>query len=140
MEQRDLNLFRESLARVTASDDFFDSFYDHFMAQSEEIAGFFHRQDMAQLKHKLEETLQMVADTAEGRPGLELYMEMLGRIHQRLHVERRHFSMWQTALIETVAVFDDHYNDQVEAAWFRVIASVIEIVFSALSQPHQQAS
>ncbi|MCU7842365.1 MAG: globin [Candidatus Thiodiazotropha sp. (ex Monitilora ramsayi)] len=140
MEQRDLQLFRESLGRVTAQDGFFDSFYDHFMAQSEEVAGYFQHKDMAQLKHKLQDTLQMVADTIEGRPGLELYMEMLGRVHLRLKVERKHFTMWQTALIDTVAVFDDHYDKRVQLAWCRVIEYVINIVFSTQDPPQRQAS
>ncbi len=140
MQQSDLNLFRDSLARVTARDGFFDSFYDHFISQSDEIAAIFMHRDMAQIKDKLRSTLEMVARTAEDQSGIQLYMEMLGRIHQRLRVERRHLDMWQVALLDTVAVYDEAYSDRVGAAWSQVIGTVIELFFSALHQPRKLAS
>jgi hemoglobin-like flavoprotein len=140
MEQRDLQLFRESLLRVSATDGFLDGFYDHFMAQSDEIAAFFLNRDMSQLKKKLRDTLQTVADTVDDKPGLHLYIELLGRIHQRLKVERRHFTMWQAALVDTVAMYDDRYDKQVERAWNRVIGHVIDLLFREQDPTQQQAS
>jgi hemoglobin-like flavoprotein len=140
MQQSDINLFRDSLSRVTAQDGFFDSFYDHFISQSDELAAIFRHQDMAQLKGKLRSTLEMVAQTAEGQPGIDMYLEMLGRTHQRLNVERRHFDMWQAALVDTVAIFDEAYSDRIGAAWSQVISAVIERLFSALNPPQKLAS
>ncbi|MES9907150.1 MAG: globin [Candidatus Thiodiazotropha sp.] len=79
----------------------------------------------------MRETLFMLAETAEGRPGLTLYIEMLGRIHKRLNVQRRHFNMWKEALLEAVNIYDDEYDDEVLAAWQYVIDEVIETMFSA---------
>ena len=140
MQQSDLNLFRDSLARVTARDGFLDSFYDHFTAQSQEVAGIFDHRDMDQLKKKLRGTLEMVSQVAEGEPGLDMYMEMLGRVHQRLKIERRHFDMWQAALLDTVASFDEAYTDRIGAAWSQVIGHVVELIFSALEHPRKLAS
>lgn len=110
-------------------DGFFDSFYDRFMGQSKEIAGFFQHRDMDQLKKKLWETLQMVAETAEGRPGISLYLEMLGRIHSRLHVQREHFDMWRSALLETVAEYDESFDERTRKAWLHVIGQMIDQMF-----------
>jgi hemoglobin-like flavoprotein len=140
MHHDNLTLFRESLARVTAHAGFFDSFYDHFMAQSEEIAVIFVRRDMAQLKQKLQETLQILADTVEGRPGFGLYVEMLGRIHQRLNINRLHFEMWRDALVDTVEVFDEQYSSQIRRAWLGEIDSVINLLFDHLGSPRQAVS
>ena len=140
MQQSDLNLFRDSLARVTARDGFFDSFYDHFTSQSQEIAGIFDHRDMDQLKQKLRNTLEMVSQVADGEPGLDMYMEMLGRVHQRLKIERRHFDMWQAALLDTVAGYDEAYTDRIGAAWSQVIGHVVELIFSALEHPRKLAS
>jgi hemoglobin-like flavoprotein len=140
MQQFNLNLFRDSLARVTSRDGFFDSFYDHFAAQSEEIAAIFRHKDMDQLKQKLRGTLEMVAQVAEGEPGLDMYMAMLGRTHHRLNIERRHFDMWQVALLDTVAAYDEAFSDRVGAAWSEVIGHVIDLVFSALERSHKLAS
>jgi hemoglobin-like flavoprotein len=129
MRQDDLTLFRLSLVRATSREDFFDSFYGRFMNQSKEIAGFFQHRDMSQLKKKLRETLQMVSESAEGRPGITLYLEMLGRIHDRLHVGREHFDMWQTALLETVAEYDEAFDERTRTAWHRIIGQMISQMF-----------
>jgi hemoglobin-like flavoprotein len=138
MDINDLNLFRESLARVTAKDGFFDSFYDRFLQQSNEISAIFQKRDMAQIKDKLRSTLEMVALSAEGQPGLSLYMEMLGRTHQRLNVSHHHFYMWQAALLETVAAYDPDYNERIRVAWSHVIGTVIRRIIGA-PQPHKAA-
>ena len=140
MQQSNLNLFRDSLARVTARDGFFDSFYDHFTAQSEEIAEVFRSKDMAHIKEKLRSTLEMVAQAADGEPGLEMYMEMMGRTHKRLRIERRHFEMWQAALLDTVASYDEAFSDRIGAAWSQVIGHVIDLMLSALEHPRKLAS
>jgi hemoglobin-like flavoprotein len=140
MQQSDINLFRDSLSRITVRDGFFDSFYDHFISQSDELAVIFKHRDMAQLKGKLRSTLEMVAQTAEGQPGIDMYLEMLGRTHQRLNVERRHFDMWQAALLDTVAIYDEAYSDRIGAAWSQVIGVVIERLFSALHPAQKLAS
>ena len=138
MDSADLNLFRDSLARVIAQDGFFDSFYDRFIDQSEDIAVVFHHRDMDQLKRKLRSTLEMVSQSAEGEPGITYYLEMLGRTHRRLNVERRHFTMWQTALLDTVAAFDEAYSDRVGAAWSQVIGSVIAAMDSDDDSDHSR--
>jgi hemoglobin-like flavoprotein len=139
MQQSNINLFRDSLARVTALDGFFDDFYDHFIAQSDEIAEIFHQRDMAQLKEKLRSTLEMVAQVVDQEPGLEMYMEMLGRTHQRLRIERRHFDMWQAALLDTVATHDEAFSERIGAAWSQVISHVIELIFNAQERSRKLA-
>lgn len=124
-----LKCFQESLRRISQKPGFYDGFYDSFMAQSEEIAEIFHARDMEQLKQKLKETLQMVDDAVEGKPGVVLYLEMLGRIHQRLKVDQRHFEMWQDALMHTVKNFDDEFDPQVQAAWENAIQMVIGLMY-----------
>jgi hemoglobin-like flavoprotein len=140
MHQSDLNLFRDSLLRVTARDGFFDRFYDHFMRQSDEIAAIFQHRDMTQLKKKLRNTLEMVAQTVDSQPGIDMYLEMLGRTHQRLNIERRHFEMWKLALLDTVAVYDEAYSNRIGAAWSQVIGQVIDRIFNSLAQSQKLAS
>jgi hemoglobin-like flavoprotein len=127
--QQKIECFQQSLRRVCLKTGFYDSFSGNFIAQSEEISGFFHAKDTTQLKHKLQETLQMVSDVAEGKPGLVLYLETLGRIHQRLNVEQRHLEMWKDALLKTVKCYDDDYDSQVKAGWVVVIDMTIAFMF-----------
>ncbi len=126
MRENDLPRFRESLARATAQPDFFDRFYARLFGESEEISAFFRNRDIPSIIAKLRVTLGMVAEVAEGKPGLEMYLEMLGRIHRRLEVEPRFFSLWREALIQTVSEHDQQFNDEIRGSWERIIDRVIE--------------
>ncbi|MES9969281.1 MAG: globin [Candidatus Thiodiazotropha sp.] len=95
---------------------------------------------MTQLKRKLRDTLFMLAESAEGGPGLTLYIEMLGRIHRRLNVQRRHFTIWEEALLDAVKAYDDEFDDKVLAAWLAVIDNVIDRMFTALDEARLIAS
>jgi hemoglobin-like flavoprotein len=140
INQHNLRVFRQSLQRVSASPAFLDCFYTNFINQSAEIKAFFRNRDIEHLKKKLRETLFMLSETAEGRPGLRLYIEMLGRIHKRLHVKRKHFTMWEEALLDAVKLHDDEFDDRVLAAWLDVIDNVIESMFDALKEARKIAS
>ncbi|MEW8626803.1 MAG: globin domain-containing protein [Candidatus Thiodiazotropha sp.] len=135
-----LKRFQQSLRRISLKQGFYDTFYDHFMAQSDEIAGIFHARDMDQLKGKLKETLQMVEDALMGKPGVVLYLEMLGRIHTRLRVDQRHFEMWKEALLATIEHYDDEYDAQVQTAWEEAIETVISLMYPETSIVDMAAS
>jgi hemoglobin-like flavoprotein len=121
----ELKRFQASLARVNAQEMFYDQFYERFFRESDEIEAFFQHRDIASIIAKLRVTLMMMAETAEGKPGLEMYLEMLGGIHRRLRVEPRFFQYWRKALLATVARYDPQHDAAVEAAWQRVIDHVI---------------
>ena len=65
---------------------------------------------------------------------------MLGRIHQRLNINRLHFDMWRDALVDTVEVFDEQYTPQIRRAWLGEIDSVIDLLFDHLESPRQAVS
>ena len=121
----DLKRFQESLSRVNTQELFYEHFYARFFRESDEIDAFFHDRDIASIIAKLRVTLMMVAEAAEGRPGLVMYLEMLGGIHRRLRVQPRFFQYWRTALLSTVARYDPDYDARIEAAWQRILDHVI---------------
>jgi len=110
---------------VNAREGFYERFYERFFSRSDEIHALFQNRNIASIIAKLRVTLMMVAEAAEGRPGLEMYLEMLGDIHRRLRVEPHLFRHWRTALLATVAQYDTQYDPRIEAAWQRVIDHVI---------------
>ncbi len=138
--QTNLKRFQQSLRRISLKQGFYDTFYDHFMAQSDEIAGIFHARDMDQLKGKLKETLQMVEEALAGKPGVVLYLEMLGRIHTRLKVDQRHFEMWKEALLATIERYDDEYDAQVQTAWEEAIETVVNLMYPEKSMVRMTVS
>jgi hemoglobin-like flavoprotein len=121
----ELQRFQASLARVTEQDLFFERFYERLFSESEQIGAFFHDRDLDSVISKLRLTLTMVAEAAAGRPGLEMYLEMLGNIHRRLQVEPRYFRQWRTALLATVVRYDPQYDARIDRAWQRVVDHVI---------------
>lgn len=124
-----LQLFRESLTRVTESELFFELFYDRFMAESEETRTIFQDSDMEHIQNKLKMTLQMVTDTANGLAGQTMYMELLGRIHARLNINREQFEQWRNALINTAAECDPQFDAGIRKAWESTIDQVIVLMF-----------
>ncbi len=126
MHEDDVRRFSESLARVSELDDFYERFYARLFGTSEEIGKFFLSRDVSSIIAKLRVTLGMVAEAAEGKPGLTMYLEMLGGIHRRLDVDPHLFRLWRDSLIETVAESDAEFDDEVKAAWERTLDQVID--------------
>jgi hemoglobin-like flavoprotein len=124
-----LRHFQQSLRRISLKQGFYDTFYDNFIAQSDEIAEIFQARAMDQLKRKLRETLQMVEDALLGKPGVVLYLEMLGRVHTRLRIDQHHFEMWKEALLATIEYYDDEYDAQVKSAWEAAVEIVISLMY-----------
>jgi hemoglobin-like flavoprotein len=131
MHARDLRIFNESLARATAEDAFYERFYRRLFGQSEEIGALFHNRDLPSIIAKLRITLMMVAEVAEGKPGLTMYLDMLGGIHRRLNVEPHFFTLWRDSLIDTVAEYDSQFDDRVRVAWERMLDHVIGCMHQA---------
>lgn len=122
----DIARFRASLGRATRSPDFLERFYRRFVGSSEEIAAVFRNKDMARIQRKLAMTLEMVDDHAAGEPGLDMYLQMLGGIHARMHIPPGGFRLWRDALIETAAESDPELDAGSRASWEAVIDDLIE--------------
>lgn len=135
----DLDLFRASLSRTLAVSDFFVRFYDRFMDDSPEIAAYFRNKDTAGIHRKLRTTLEMLAENARHQPGLELYLEMLGRTHRKFHVRPEHFALWREALLATVVECDPQLDRATRLAWEAVMDDLIAklgIPMDGFGKPH----
>jgi hypothetical protein len=124
-QETNVRLFHASLTRATRDPLFLQAFYDDFIHSSEDVADLVRGKDMAHIQDKLKMTLEMVSDTADGRPGLTMYLEMLGRIHQRLDITPGLFAQWRRSLIDTAARCDPVFDAQTRVAWEQVIDDVI---------------
>ncbi len=124
-DSKSLPLFHASLERATADPDFFHRFYRRFMADSDEIGRIFEGRDMAKIERKLKTTLEMLTESADNKPGLDMYLEMLGRIHERLQISEAMFTQWRNALIETAAECDPQFDGSTREAWNTVVGDMI---------------
>ena len=78
----------------------------------------------------------MLTESAEGKPGLGMYLEMLGDIHRRLHVKPQHFGCWSEALIASVEVYDPQFDEEIRQAWERVIEQIIRSMRQTPGENH----
>jgi len=84
--QASVRLYHESLERATHSPQFLNRFYYRFIGSGHDVANLFRGRDMERTKRKLKTALELATDSANRVPGMDMYLEMLGRIHDRLHV------------------------------------------------------
>lgn len=130
----DLRLYRESLRRLTGGHDgvshvssnesrtqFLDRFYYHFINDNADVANVFRGRNMERIKRKLLTTLELVANNADATAGTQMYLEMLGRIHERRHITRRYFIFWKEALLSSIAECDPAFDTSIRKAWQEVL-------------------
>jgi len=125
VDKTTIGSFRASLARASGAPDFFDRFYERFIGGSEDMAAIFRNKDMDRIKEKLQMTLEMLCDSAEDKPGLGMYLDLLGKIHQGMRISPRHFTLWRDALTATAAECDPQFDPVARAAWDAVIEDII---------------
>lgn len=133
ISEQDLSIFHESLNRASGSGHLTDVFYDGFIASSIDIEKIFKDSDMGRLKRKLQSSLHMMTMLADGIPGTEMYMGHLAKVHDRYHIPPEFFEIWLDVLIDAVKQFDTEFDDEVEAAWRKVIGKGIEIMSAGKS-------
>lgn len=122
-----LTFFKESHARAIDApgqrEDFFDAFYDAFMSKSDEIARSFARTDMAKQKVMLHRSLSHMLQFSVERQATE-ELRRIARIHSKAGADLRPelYDVWLDSLLETVALFDPQFNEEIELAWRVVLA------------------
>ena len=89
------------------------------------MAAIFRNKDMERIKKKLRMTLEMLCDSVEEKPGLVMYLDLLGKIHQGMRISPRHFALWRDALTATAAECDPEFGSVSRAAWDAVIEDII---------------
>ncbi len=118
--------FDASLKRVLearrADRDFFDAFYDRFLASSERVAEKFRHTDMARQKSMLRKSFYyLVTFYASGQ--VSDYMVSVARAHSRLghDIPPDLYDLWLETLISVVRDYDYAMDDDVELAWRLVL-------------------
>jgi hemoglobin-like flavoprotein len=130
MDERARETFLSSFARCRAAAGFLESFYERFVASSEEIREKFKNTDMKRQVRMLEDSLFVVAVAIQGEEG-SLARGDLPRIaarHSRkdLDIPPALYDLWLECLIETVRTKDPQFSPAVEAAWRETMAFGID--------------
>lgn len=113
--------FLASLKRCLAAPAFLESFYERFVASSEEVRERFRGTDMKRQVRVLEDSLYVVANAVQGeenslaRGALPALAARHGR--QGLDIPPALYDLWIECLVETARAHDPQFAPAVEAAW-----------------------
>lgn len=133
-----VDVFRASLKRCLASEDFLRHFYHRFMASSEEVRQKFENTDLDRQARVLEDSLYLMTVVAQStRSGEEVSpawreMARLGRMHSRHQLDIRPglYDLWLHCLLDAARGNDPEFTPEIEEDWRKTLAIGIEYLRS----------
>jgi hemoglobin-like flavoprotein len=131
MNERDVELFNDSIERCCLKPQFLHRFYALFLASSDKVARKFERTDMRKQVRTLKISLYIMM-LAGGDPERDAQLERLARRHSRtdLDIEPQLYDLWLERLLQAVQECDSMFDLETEAAWRRVLEPGIEFMKS----------
>lgn len=122
------DIVMQSYGRCCASDTFFDSFYEHFLASSPEIRDKFANTNMAGQKLLLRQGILNVVLYARGMPDTKL--KALGCSHSRqgMNIRPELYTLWFNALATTIREHDQESTPEVITAWREVVSKSVDVI------------
>lgn len=109
IDEKTINIVKESMQRCLAKPEFLDRFYDEFM-RSPEIREKFENTNMVMQKIVLKSSLHLMLNVARGAAGDA--MNQLAISHDRSHrnIPKNLYSLWLNAMIYAVRSTDINYT------------------------------
>jgi hemoglobin-like flavoprotein len=125
-----LDTFNRSYERIVGpgikltsqSDDFFEDFYQGFIASSPEVATAFANSDMQKQRSMLKKSLVFLASSSAGHDATP-YLAQVARRHGTAdaNIPPHLYDVWLECLIDSVRRFDPQFDDETELAWRLVL-------------------
>jgi hemoglobin-like flavoprotein len=117
-------IFNNSYERCTKDDQFFDRFYQIFLASNEEVKKKFRLTDMEKQKGMLKNSLIFLLASYLDSSQLN----KIARSHskQQYNIEPKLYVFWLDSMIESVRVTDSHFSEDIESAWRAVMQKGID--------------
>jgi hemoglobin-like flavoprotein len=117
--------FLASLKRCLAAPGFLESFYERFVASSDEVREKFRGTDMKRQAVVLADSLYVVANAVQGVEGSPARgpLPALAARHGRqdLDIPPHLYDLWIECLVETARAHDPELAPGVEAAWREIL-------------------
>ena len=131
MNERDVELFNDSIERCSRRPDFLRRFYTLFVASSDTVARKFERTDLKKQARMLKASLYIMM-LASGESEKVVHLERLARLHSRaeLDIKPELYDLWLDRLVQAVEEFDALFDPEIERAWRRLLEPGIEFMKS----------
>ena len=127
-------IFSDSNQRVLAKttskeEEFFDVFYDRFIASSPLVLEKFKNVDMGSQKRMLKQSLAYLLNLFVMKK-IPDHLVSIAQQHDRDHADipPELYGLWLECLVDTVKEFDPQFDDDVELAWRLVCSQVIALM------------
>jgi hemoglobin-like flavoprotein len=132
LNERDIELFNDSLERCTSGRRFLDRFYELFVSSSAEVAAKFANTDFRVQKAAVKVSFCMIMSSIEQKPEGNVHLERIAVRHSRkgLDIGPHLYDQWLECLIQAVRECDPAFCDETEQAWRRVMRVGIEFLKS----------
>ncbi len=121
-----------SYDRCQAAGDFFQTFYDIFLAKSPEIASKFAQTDFTKQKNLIKASVAMMIRLGTGNANARSIIEKVGDTHCRtaLDIQPELYELWLNSLCEAIQRHDTAYTPELETQWRENMQEGIALVTS----------
>jgi hemoglobin-like flavoprotein len=120
MHRPEIEIFNDSLARCLRGEQFFQRFYELFLASSPEVREKFQATDFRKQRRMLQSSFYMLVEyIALGWPECQAYLERIAIAHGRhgRDISPHLYDLWLDCLLQAVRERDELYSVDVEGAW-----------------------
>ena len=138
MDPPEIEIFNDSLARCLRDDQFFQRFYELFLASSPEVREKFRATDFRKQRRMLQTSFYMVVEyIAVGWPECQAYLERIAEAHGKhgRDIPPYLYDLWLDCLLQAVKELDAQYSTEVEAAWRFMMGAGISFLKSRYDRP-----
>jgi hemoglobin-like flavoprotein len=138
MFRPEIELFNDSLARCQRGGQFFQRFYDQFLASSPEVREKFRNTDFRKQRRMLQTSFYMLVEyIALGWPECEAYLERIAAAHGKhgRDIPPHLYDLWVECLLRAVKECDDQCSSEVEAAWRYMMGAGISFIKARYDGP-----
>jgi hemoglobin-like flavoprotein len=131
MDEKDIELFNDSIERCSSKPDFLRRFYTRFVASSDKVAEKFKHTDLQKQARVLKISLYIMM-LASGDSERKAHLERLAQRHSRtdLDIEPELYDLWLDRLVQAVRESDPMFDTETETAWRRVLQPGIDFMKS----------
>ncbi|MDO6683735.1 globin [Oceanobacter sp. 5_MG-2023] len=126
----DADIVFQSYGRSCNNIVFFEDFYDIFIGKSHDIREIFKNTNMEAQRALLRSGILWLVMHSRGMSDTKI--RALGKSHSRteMNINPMYYSLWQDALMETLARHDPQFSPELEATWRRTLKPSIDMIKS----------
>jgi hemoglobin-like flavoprotein len=134
----EIELFNDSLARCNRGGQFFQRFYELFLASSPEVRDKFRTTDIRKHRRMLQDAFYTLMEyIALASPECQAYLEGIAVTHgtQGHDIAPHLYDLWLECLLSAVKECDDLYSTKVEGAWRHMMGPGVHFLKSRYNGP-----